>query len=143
MSPELINPQHSKFDNGRRTVCSDCYALGMVIYEIISGRVPFHQYADLIVIVKVLAGERPSRGVGFAESLWKMLEMCWALEPNDRPSVDGVLQRLEDISNFSEPLSPGTDEEIDYDHGSSTGFSSSSSSSGYQSLPPGADSVRT
>jgi len=34
MSPELLDPGMFGLDNGRPTKQSDCYALGMVIYEV-------------------------------------------------------------------------------------------------------------
>ena len=105
MGPELIDPQRFGFKNGRPTKSSDCYALGMVIYETISGHLPFHEYADLTVFLKVLKGVRPPREVGFANSLWGMLESCWAPQPSARPSVEDVLQCLESVSWSSEPYS--------------------------------------
>ena len=103
MSPELIAPEQFGSKKGRPTKSSDCYALGMVIYETVSGKLPFHEHADLAVFVKVLKGERPARrGARFANSLWKMLEMCWTPQPKDRPSVKDVLQCLEAVSISSE-----------------------------------------
>ena len=115
MGPELINPQQFGFENSRPTKSSDCYALGMVIYETISGNLPFHKHSDLTVFVKVLTGERPPRGAGFADDLWKMLELCWTSQPNNRPSIGNVLQCLEAASNFPEPHSPWADEEMEID----------------------------
>jgi len=78
MSPELIDPQRFGFKNNRPTKASDCYALGMVVYETISGNLPFHKYADITVAMKVLEGEHPPRGTRFTTGLWKTLEQCWA-----------------------------------------------------------------
>ena len=103
MSPELIYPEHFGFEKSRATKSSDCCALGMVIYETISGKVPFHGCTDLIVSLKVVAGERPRRRANFKESLWKMLERCWARHPNDRPSIGDVLQCLETVSSSRVP----------------------------------------
>ena len=115
MSPERIAPQRFGFEDGRPTIPSDCYALGMVIYETISGNLPFHKDPDLIVFMKVVEGERPPRGDKFTRTLWRMLEWCWAPKSTDRPSIEDVLQCLEIASNSSEPSSPtmneGTDEE--------------------------------
>jgi len=76
MSPELIAPQRFGLESSRPTQSSDCYAFGMVIYETISGHLPFHRHADLTVFVKVLEGERPLREVGFVDGLW-VCGRCW------------------------------------------------------------------
>ena len=102
MSPELIDPEHFGFDRSRPTKASDCYALGMVVYEIVSGKLPFREYKNITVSFKVVKGERPHWEAKFGESLWKMLELCWAPDPDDRPSVEDVLQCLETVSNLPE-----------------------------------------
>jgi len=131
MSPELIAPARFGLKNSRPTVFSDCYALGMVIYETISGNFPFHKDADLVVLMKVVEGERPPQGVKFTKSLWEMLEWCWVPKPNDRPSIEDVLQCLEMALNASELPSPGVDEGIDVGGES---WDSATSSSGGDSL---------
>ena len=104
MSPELL-------EDSQHTVHSDCYALGMVIYEVLSGLVPFHpQQGDPAVVKKVLDGERPERPQGgegrwFKDEIWDLLERCWKHEPSDRPSAQDVLECL-DIASEWEPPSP-------------------------------------
>jgi len=105
MSPELIDPQRFGFEISRPTKSSDCYALGMVIYETISGKLPFHKHTDLTVFVKVLKGKRPSREVDFADDLWKMLELCWMPQHDRRPCTEDVLQCLERVSQSLGPPS--------------------------------------
>ena len=98
-SPELIDPERFGLEDSRPTKQSDCYALGMVIYEIISGHLPFHKCKGLIFVVKILAGERPLKDEGpFTDSLWEMLELCWMPQPDARPSIEDVLQCLEGAS---------------------------------------------
>ena len=109
MSPELIDPENFGLEKIHPTKYSDCYALGMVIYETISGHLPFHQHTDWTVVKKVMAGERPPREVGFTDGLWKMLELCWVAQPKDRPSIESVFQCLEDVDP-SEPLSSWVDD---------------------------------
>jgi len=113
MSPERIAPQKFGCKDGRPTKPSDCYALGMVVYEAISGNLPFHKCTDIAVFMKVVEGEHPPRGPGFTKSLWEMLELCWTAQPNNRPSIEEVLQCLEMASTLSEPHSPGADDAID------------------------------
>jgi hypothetical protein len=109
MSPELIAPQRFGLKSSRPTESSDCYALGMVVYETISGNLPFHEDTDLTVFVKVLEGERPPRGAGFRKDLWRMLERCWKFQPSDRPTIEDVLRCLEMFSKLSKPPSPEAD----------------------------------
>lgn len=127
MSPELIAPQRFGLKKSRPTKPSDCYALGMVIYETISGNLPFHEHTDLTVCMKVLEGERPPRGVRFTECLWKLLELCWTWQPNSRPTIEEVLQRLEMVSDSPEPPSFRVDDELEEDCGD---WDSASGSSG-------------
>jgi len=106
MSPELINPD---VQNYRRTKSSDCYALGMVIYEVLSGHEPFFRYRKEAVSTKVLRGDRPERPQGaeskwFTDEVWGILEHCWKPNPSDRPSAERVLQCLEEASRFWTPL---------------------------------------
>lgn len=108
MGPELFDPE---IIDHRQTKYSDCYALGMVIYEVLSGLVPFFQYASSIISEKVLKGDRPERpqgvdGVCFAGGVWEMLERCWAPQPGNRPNVEGVFGCLEAVSRSWVPPPP-------------------------------------
>ncbi|KAF9789484.1 kinase-like domain-containing protein [Thelephora terrestris] len=114
MSPELIAPQKFGLETSQPTIPSDCYALGMVIYETISGHLPFHQHADLTVFVKVLEGEHPPREAEFTDRLWETLELCWIPEPNLRLDIEDVLRYLE---KASQPLEPSYLEIEEVDEG--------------------------
>jgi len=137
MSPELINPSQFGFENSQRTEESDCYALGMVILEVLSGQVPFQGDRDFIAIRRVLEGECPERpqgaeGVWFTDDLWGILEQCWSSEPDDRPTVEDVLGNLERISVTWRPLphsaDTSNDGRADIDHGDQSSFAVSDGS---------------
>ena len=111
MSPELLNPDRFGFKNCLPTKGSDCYALGMVILEVLSGKSPFKPDRDLIVVQKVVEGERPgrpqgARGQWFTDELWKTLEGCWSPHPKNRPAIGAVLKQLERLSTTWRPLPP-------------------------------------
>ena len=114
MSPELIDPEKFDLKDGRQTRFSDCYALGMVIYEVLSGRVPFSRHDGLAIVAAIVKGERPGRrpwgeeGTWFTDDIWAMLECCWKPNPGDRPTIEGVLQHLEGASRSWTPPSPRT-----------------------------------
>ena len=103
MAPELFYPEKFGLMGRRLTKSSDCYALGMVIYEVLSGKIPFHRYNSAAAIVKIVNGARPERpqGVGglwFTDVIWNTLERCWNSMPDDRPSAEEVLRCLEKAS---------------------------------------------
>jgi len=106
MSPELLDPDQFDLKDSRPTKQSDCYALGMVIYEVLSGQSPFALYRYTIVALKVIKGERPGRPEGlerawFTDDLWETLELCWSPQPKYRPTIGAVLECLGPVSPTS------------------------------------------
>jgi len=115
MSPELFDPERFGVEDSRRTESSDCYALGMVVYEVLTGQAPFSRCNRYAVVVKVVGGERPERPQGpegrwFTDDVWGILGRCWKPKPGDRPSIEDVLQRLEEASSSWTPLPPLVEE---------------------------------
>lgn len=102
MSPELLNLERF-YTNTGPTEESDCFGLGMLIYEVLSGTVPFHHDNEPVALLKILHGEHPERpklggggaGVRFPDGLWEMLRMCWRKVPDQRPGLDLVLRCLQ------------------------------------------------
>ena len=120
MSPELIHPDQFSSYGGRPTKASDCYALGMVIYEVLTGRAPFAPLKAYIIVRMVIDGERPGRpggvnGIWFTDNLWKMLGLCWATDSHSRPSIEAVLECLEQVSGTWKPLPPQVNEGVEED----------------------------
>ena len=108
MSPELLYPEHFNLTDSRPTKESDCYALGMVILEVLSGEVPFPGCNKFTVMLKVVEGKRPERPQGpwFTNDLWRTLEQCWSHHSKDRPTVEAVHGCLSLASVAWQPLPP-------------------------------------
>ena len=99
MSPELLDPERFSLKRSHPTKESDCYALGMVVYEVLSGQTPFAPSTPAVVIWMVLEGRRPTRPQGaqgrpFTDAIWGVLELCWKAQPSERTSVEAVFQSL-------------------------------------------------
>ena len=111
LSPERFSPEDFGLREARPTKESDCYALGMVIYEVLSGEVPFASHNSLATVMKLMKGERPKRpreeerGGLFTDDIWDALDLCWKPQPHDRISASGVLLRLEEHPPLLRPSS--------------------------------------
>jgi len=100
MSPELLDPERYGLKKSRPTKESDCYAMGMVMYEVLSGQTPFSPSSSFAISWKILDGQRPQRPQGeqgkmFTDAIWRLLELCWGPQPSNRPSAKDVLSCLE------------------------------------------------
>ena len=111
MSPELLHPEQFGFEQSWPTKESDCYALGMVILEVLSEAPPFAGDKEFIVMRKVIEGKRPERpeGARFTDDLWRTLQQCWLPQPKGRPTIEAVFQCLGQVSRVPRrlPLVPG------------------------------------
>ncbi|KDN45861.1 hypothetical protein RSAG8_04694, partial [Rhizoctonia solani AG-8 WAC10335] len=87
------------------TEASDVYALGMTIYETMTGKVPYNGKSESNVIrlvtVKKALPERPecmSADDKKANTLWELLVWCWSYEPAARPSAAKVKDTMKEIA---------------------------------------------
>ncbi|KAF9783904.1 kinase-like domain-containing protein [Thelephora terrestris] len=109
MSPELLDPS-SFGSNGRPTCESNCYALGLVIYEVLTGLRPFHHvYAvtpiPAIAILRGVHPEKPSRAqyLGFSDTLWGLAQLCWSEMSSSRPTACGLHDHLSSVTHTWNP----------------------------------------
>ena len=108
MGPELLDPDKFGVGSSLPTVASDCYALGMVILEVLSGGVPYKQFKDIAAMRMILEGKRPERPQGagaawFTNDIWRIMRRCWSPHPKDRPTIDTVLGHLGRASRVLRP----------------------------------------
>ncbi|KAJ3562850.1 hypothetical protein NP233_g9324 [Leucocoprinus birnbaumii] len=126
------NPQAARYsapelvaDEGVRSKAADIWALACLIYEVISGNVPFCQIAtEFRVAGAVATGSKPLRpgkgvnGNDISDAIWQVLLMCWEFRPEDRHKCIAVQQIFRSmVSEDNRP--PST---LDIPSGAFTGF---------------------
>ena len=113
MAPELLTPGTFGLAKSRPTQPADIYAMGMVIYEVLTGSYPFSNLnlGSFEIVFRVSAGERPTKpgnaeGIGFGSGTWELVQECWKTKSARRPTVERVVQHLEHVSATSAPVPP-------------------------------------
>ncbi|KAF9646813.1 hypothetical protein BDM02DRAFT_2889932 [Thelephora ganbajun] len=98
MSPELHDPE--KFGllgsgSDRPTRQSDCYALGMVIYEMLCGHVPYHDFAHEVLVINAAMGgfDRRNRRTRYTLDLLKYYEN-WLNNVGWKIGAHGRMRRI-------------------------------------------------
>ncbi|EXX51507.1 uncharacterized protein OCT59_007139 [Rhizophagus irregularis] len=74
---------------------SDIYSVGVLFWEISSGQPPFatEEY-DIDLALEISQGRREEPIPNTPESYIKIYTECWDIEPDNRPTINQVLERL-------------------------------------------------
>lgn len=77
---------------------SDVYSMGMVMWEIVTRNIPFHDVIDdaSIPIIVRMDGARPEIPDSCPAPLADIIKRCWTADPNERPSCDVLLEEMQD-----------------------------------------------
>jgi len=96
MAHELITPCGQEEElNPPVTAATDVWAFAMTVIEILTSHKPFFDLKrDINVIAHVQQGGRPKRDEypQIEDKIWTELEKCWAVEANQRPSMETLSQ---------------------------------------------------
>src|ERR1051325_6823280 len=86
--PAYIDPQCYKTTNYKRSEKSDIYSLGVLFWEISSGKPPFFEVNVGKIICDVFKGVRETPIKNTPSEYQHLYEDCWDEDPDQRPEID-------------------------------------------------------
>ncbi|CAG8839700.1 27976_t:CDS:2, partial [Gigaspora margarita] len=81
----------------KRDTKSDIYSLGVLLWEISSGRPPFIDMSILDIAEQVAKGRREDPMIGTPIDYMNLYKNAWDAEPNRRPDIEEMRNRLDSI----------------------------------------------
>ncbi|PKC66931.1 kinase-like protein [Rhizophagus irregularis] len=95
-----IDPKKFASDSYSRNKKSDIYSIGVLLWEISSCRPPFEgQYNQYGLVNQILQGLRETPIPNTPEDYKRIYTDCWEYEPDDRPDIREVVNRLVEVIN--------------------------------------------
>jgi serine/threonine-protein kinase len=104
-TPEYMAPEQA-FSSDQASVQSDLYSVGVMLYEMLSGKLPAEGDEPLVVAQQVLTGKvRPLQELcpGLPQGLVNLVQRALQAEPSARP--DSALGMRRELSAFAGELS--------------------------------------
>ncbi|KAF9440690.1 kinase-like protein [Macrolepiota fuliginosa MF-IS2] len=117
------------------TKASDIWAFGCVCFEVISGKLPYHQYSsNPQIILRLMRGISPAQlsedlapGLNKAgDGMRDLIARCWDFDPGNRPTAQTIARALEEqgfggrtvrddgTSNFQNVIWGDLESEVDW-----------------------------
>lgn len=90
MPPELLS-------SGLVSSATDVYSFGMILWGLVTGKVPFAGLKRAELVRHVVAGSRPTIPSGVPEAYARLIAECWRPEPGRRPDFRTITDKLRSI----------------------------------------------
>ncbi|EXC19913.1 Serine/threonine-protein kinase HT1 [Morus notabilis] len=95
MAPEVIN--HQPYDQK-----ADVFSFAIVLWELVTGKVPYESMTPLQAALGVRQGLRPDLPTNAHPKLLELMQKCWDGTPGNRPSFSDVRTELENLLEVQE-----------------------------------------
>ncbi|MFC7527628.1 serine/threonine-protein kinase [Actinoplanes sp. GCM10030250] len=96
-TPHYMAPE--AFHGVTPSPATDVYALGVLLYELVSGRPPYRSDA-IEELMRMHADGDPKRRPGIPDPLWRIIMLCLAGKPRLRPSAAELVADLRGLADL-------------------------------------------
>lgn len=97
-TPNYIAPEIYEEDS--YTKAGDVYAFAMIIYEIMTLKIPFENIEWYRLMFMVPQGKRPELPSQLDKTYKNLIERCWSQNPKDRPSFAEITKELKEDPHY-------------------------------------------
>lgn len=97
MAPELFSRSEKK------TIATDIFAYGVILWEIASRKIPFDGYAEGRIIGFIVQGDREDIPENCPKPYASVIERCWQHKPENRPTTAIALSALQNAKTREPP----------------------------------------
>lgn len=84
----------------------DVYAYGILMWQMLTRKLPFAGRNFMGVSLDILEGRRPQIPQDCPNAYKKMMKRCWHADPEKRPTMEDVLAFLDSSQESGEPMEP-------------------------------------
>ncbi|MEV6495084.1 serine/threonine-protein kinase [Actinoplanes sp. NPDC051633] len=102
-TPHYMSPE--AFHGAAASPAADVYALGILLYEMVTGRPPFDSDTVHGLMQRHLEGN-PERLPGIPDELWAVITSCLRAKPRLRPAAAELVASLSDVSRAVADAAP-------------------------------------
>jgi serine/threonine protein kinase len=95
-----VEPQCFKNPGYKRDKQSDVYSLGVLLWEISSGRPPFYDTEKMVIALQVRDGKREPPVEKTPLEYQRLYQKCWDELPASRPDIDKVYETLTKLKSL-------------------------------------------